>query len=224
VTLRLQLAQVRARTLVLAAACAAALTLLAWVLAQWRLPGNDVGYTPVQPIPFSHRLHATELQVACLYCHTGADSGRHAGMPAANVCMNCHRFVSAPSQAVKDEHWRAAREGGAVRRVVSDAMRALYRTQGLDDALQVDPDLAPQPIAWTRVTQFPDFAYFDHGAHARVGIDCGQCHGDVQNFERTRQAQSLSMGSCVACHRNSNRDGVNGLAVQASLDCASCHR
>jgi hypothetical protein len=46
----------------------------------------------------------------------------------------------------------------------------------------------------------------------------------VQTFERTRQDQRLSMGSCVACHRESNRQGVNGRAVQASLDCVSCHR
>ena len=43
-------------------------------------------------------------------------------------------------------------------------------------------------------------------------------------LEQTQQHQSLSMGSCVACHRESNRQGVNGMAVQASLDCVSCHR
>jgi hypothetical protein len=103
-------------------------------------------------------------------------------------------------------------------------MRTLYRAQGLDDALRPDPNVSPQPIAWVRVTQFPDFAYFDHGAHSRDGIECQRCHGEVQTFERTRQDQSLSMGSCVACHRESNRQGVNGMAVQASLDCVSCHR
>ena len=157
-----------ARTLGLAAISVATLALLAWVLAQWRLPGNDAGYTPVQPIAFSHRLHSTDLQINCLYCHAGADTARYAGMPAANVCMNCHRFVAAPTQAVKDEQWRAAREGRDVRRIVSDAMRTLYRAQGLDDALRPDPNVSPQPIAWVRVTQFPDFAYFDHGAHSRA--------------------------------------------------------
>ena len=213
-----------ARTLGLAAISVAALALLVWVLVHWRLPGNDAGYTPVQPIAFSHRVHSTDLQINCLYCHANANTARYAGMPAANVCMNCHRFVAAPTQAVKDEQWRAAREGRDVRRIVSEAMRTLYRAQGLDDALRPDPNVSPQPIAWVRVTQYPDFAYFDHGAHSRVGIECQRCHGEVQTFERTRQDQSLSMGSCVACHRESNRQGVNGMAVQASLDCVSCHR
>jgi hypothetical protein len=213
------------RTIALATLASVATSVLAWVVLQhWRLPGNDAGFAPAQPIPFSHRLHSRDLEIGCRYCHAETATGRFAGMPGANVCMNCHRFVAAPSQAVKDEHWRAAQEGRDVRRVVSDAMRALYGSQGLDDRLQLDPAVVSKPIAWARVTQFPDFAYFDHRAHSRVGIECRACHGDVQDFEHSRQEQSLSMGFCVNCHRRSNRDGVNGEALQASLDCSSCHR
>lgn len=214
----------RLATAALAIVSVASLGALSWALVQMRLPGNDAGYAPAQPIEFSHRLHSSELQLSCLYCHSNASTGRYAGMPTANVCMNCHRFIAASSQSVKDEQWRALREDRQVRRVVSDSMRALYRAQGLDENLQVDPGIAAQPIEWVRVTQFPDFAYFDHRAHSRVGIDCQRCHGEIQTFERTRQDQSLSMGSCVACHRDSNRQGVNGQSVQASLDCVSCHR
>lgn len=213
------------RTVTLALIASAALSLLAWVfIVPWRAPGNDTGFTPVQPIAFSHSLHVRELEVDCLYCHSTATTARLAGMPAANVCMNCHRFVAASSQAVKDEHWRAARDGREVRRVVSEAMRQLYRSQGLDERLEPIPGVAPRAIAWARVTQFPDFAYFDHRAHARVGIACRDCHGEVRTFERTRQDESLSMGFCVDCHRRSNRDGVNGVDVEASLDCVACHR
>ena len=76
------------RTLGLAAVSVAAMALLAWVLAQWRLPGNDAGYAPVQPIAFSHRVHSTDLQINCLYCHAHAGTARYAGMPAANVCTS----------------------------------------------------------------------------------------------------------------------------------------
>jgi hypothetical protein len=213
------------RTVVLALIASIALSALAWVLiVPWRMPGNDVGYAPVQPIAFSHRLHVQELEVDCLYCHSGAITARLAGIPAANICMNCHRFVAAPSQAVKDEQWQAAREGREVRRVVSEAMRELYRSQGLNERLEPMPGIVPTPMAWARVTQFPDFAYFDHRAHARVGVECRQCHGEVKTFGRTRQDSSLSMGFCVDCHERSNRDGVNGVAVQASTDCVGCHR
>ena len=46
-----------------------------------RLPGNQQGYEPVQPIAFSHHLHAGGMQVACVSCHSGAEKSRHAGIP-----------------------------------------------------------------------------------------------------------------------------------------------
>ena len=50
---------------------------------------------PAQPIAFSHQLHSGKLQIACLYCHGGAEKSRHAGIPPLNVCMNCHSGVTA---------------------------------------------------------------------------------------------------------------------------------
>ncbi len=55
--------------------------------------GVQQGYSPAQPIAFSHRLHAGENQIACLYCHYGARTSRHAGIPSASVCMNCHDLL-----------------------------------------------------------------------------------------------------------------------------------
>ena len=58
---------------------------------------DGVGYAPVQPINYSHKLHAGELKIDCQYCHTGVTKGRHALVPATNICMNCHTL------AVKDK-------------------------------------------------------------------------------------------------------------------------
>ncbi len=63
-------------------------------IADSRLPGNHEGYSPEQPIQYSHRLHAGELGIPCMYCHFAAEKGRAAGIPPANVCMNCHRSVA----------------------------------------------------------------------------------------------------------------------------------
>lgn len=205
-------------------ASALALALLAWAAADMRWPGNDVGYGPSQPIPFSHRLHAGELETGCAYCHSAAETDRYAGMPAGSTCMNCHRFVSAPAETVKNEIWAAASEGRKVRRVVSEAMRRLYLSQGLDESLEPAPGVNPAPIEWSEVTLFPDLAYFHHGAHSQVGVDCEQCHGQIDEMERTRLAKDLSMGACVDCHRESNRTGVNGQDVDATLECTGCHR
>lgn len=87
-------------------------SLLALAPRLWgaHLPGNHQGYEPLQPIAFSHRLHAGELQMSCLYCHADAEKGRHAGIAAADTCMNCHRFITAPLRDVRAELERAQRE------------------------------------------------------------------------------------------------------------------
>ncbi|MGI9548481.1 MAG: cytochrome c3 family protein [Bdellovibrionales bacterium] len=61
---------------------------------------ND-GYQPDQPIPFSHKLHAGQYKIDCLYCHTGVESTRHSTIPSLNVCMNCHRTVKTNSPWIK---------------------------------------------------------------------------------------------------------------------------
>src|SRR5690348_413057 len=70
-------------------------------------PGNQQDYEPIQPIAFSHQLHAGKLQVSCLYCHSGAEKSRHAGFPAASLCMNCHGLVTASREAVLNEYQKA---------------------------------------------------------------------------------------------------------------------
>jgi len=61
----------------------------------WQLSriGVHQGYSPDQPIAFSHRLHAGENQIPCLYCHFAARVSRHAGIPPVSVCMNCHALL-----------------------------------------------------------------------------------------------------------------------------------
>lgn len=54
---------------------------------------DSVGYTPDQPINFSHALHAGQMRIDCQYCHTGVEKSRHASIPASAVCMNCHKVA-----------------------------------------------------------------------------------------------------------------------------------
>jgi hypothetical protein len=56
-----------------------------------------VGYQPIQPVPFSHAIHAGQLGVDCRYCHTGVEKSWFSNIPAASTCMNCH------SQVLKDD-------------------------------------------------------------------------------------------------------------------------
>jgi len=61
---------------------------------------TDVGYSPKQPVPFSHALHAGELGMDCRYCHTTVDKGARAAIPSTEICMNCHATIAPESPAL----------------------------------------------------------------------------------------------------------------------------
>jgi mono/diheme cytochrome c family protein len=147
--------------------------------------GIDVtpGYHPSQPINFSHQVHAGTNGIACIYCHSGAEKGKVAGIPTLNVCMNCHKGIQGSNPDYQKE------------------IAKIY------DAVGWDPQAAaytkPQhPLQWNRVHVLPDFAYFNHSQHVVVGkLDCKNCHGDVATFVTDQQFAPLTMGWCIDCHR-----------------------
>ncbi|MDZ4744536.1 MAG: cytochrome c3 family protein [bacterium] len=61
----------------------------------------DVGYRPVQPVPFSHKLHAGDMQIHCQYCHAGVESSAHSPVPTTQTCMNCHTVIKGESPQLK---------------------------------------------------------------------------------------------------------------------------
>lgn len=182
-------------------------------LAGYRLPGNNQGYRPVQPIEYSHRLHAGELGIQCLYCHPGAERSRNAGIPSANMCMNCHKTVTASLGAIREEDRQATEEGRDPRPITSPQLRRLY------DAIDLEQPL----LEWVRVHKLPDFVAFDHRPHVTAGVACQRCHGPIESMDRVRQFESLSMGWCVDCHRESEGTRLAGKPVSPSLDCVTCH-
>lgn len=80
--------------------CAFALVVVV-VVVTIRAVGDNSGFAPDQPIPFSHRLHAGDNKIPCLYCHANAEKGRHATVPSMNVCMNCHAVVATDRPAIQ---------------------------------------------------------------------------------------------------------------------------
>ncbi len=199
------------------------LILFAGKFSSARLPGNQQGYEPRQPVSYSHRLHAGELNIECLYCHFNATQSRHAGIPPANICLNCHSQVRAAFGAVRQEDELAEAEDRKPRVVTSTELAKFYGAIGLRPDGEIRADSITQSISWVRVHNLPDFVYFDHRAHVAAGVVCQTCHGPVETMERMRQFASLSMGWCVNCHREANEKGVEGRRVNASIDCSTCH-
>ena len=62
---------------------------------------TDVGYRPVQPVPYSHKLHVGDLGLDCRYCHASVEISAVANVPPTQTCMNCHRLVMKDSVALK---------------------------------------------------------------------------------------------------------------------------
>lgn len=79
-------------------------------LTQFYPTASNQGYAPEQPIPFSHKLHAGDNKIPCMYCHSSAEKSRHASIPSLNVCMNCHNVVKTDSPLIKQV--RAAYDSG----------------------------------------------------------------------------------------------------------------
>jgi len=78
----------------------AVVILLGVIVRELQRVGVHQGYEPDQPIAFSHKIHAGDNKISCLYCHFGAEKSRHAGIPPTNVCMNCHSVIKQDSPEV----------------------------------------------------------------------------------------------------------------------------
>jgi hypothetical protein len=58
---------------------------------------SRVGYAPLQPVPYSHKLHVEQLGIDCRFCHSNVDDSSYASVPTAQTCMNCHSQVKKDS-------------------------------------------------------------------------------------------------------------------------------
>lgn len=196
--------------------------------------GVDQGYQPVQPIHFSHKIHAGDNGIDCKYCHSSARVSKTSGIPSLNVCMNCHKSVYEYNGETTAEYDKAFYDG---------EIKKLYAAAGWDDADQQYTG-ETQPVKWVRIHNLPDFAYFNHSQHVSVaGLECQTCHGPVEEMEIMYQYSPLTMGWCINCHRETNvkvqdneyytkiheqlskKYGVDQLtaAQMGGLECGKCH-
>ncbi len=166
--------------------------------------GVDEGYQPVQPIVFSHKIHAGDNKIECQYCHSAAKHSKHSGIPSLNVCMNCHKNISEVAEGTKV----VLEDGGRVlgKTELDKEIAKIYEHVGWD-AKELKYTGETKPIDWVRVHNLPDFAYFNHSQHVTVGgVKCQKCHGPVEEMEELYQHSPLTMGWCIDCHKATNVD------------------
>ena len=156
--------------------------------------GRMKNYQPIQPIYYSHKVHAGVNQINCQYCHSGVAQGKQATIPSVNVCMNCHLAIN----EYKGE--KMFNEAGEEVDGTAE-IKKLYKYAGFEEGKPWDASKA-KPIEWVRIHNLPDHVYFNHSQHVKAGqVACQTCHGEIQKMGEVKQFTDLSMGWCVNCHR-----------------------
>jgi cytochrome c2 len=188
--------------------------------------GVSENYHPSQPINFSHKIHAGDNGIQCVYCHSGAEKSKTAGVPSVNICMNCHKGISETANPGSKEE-----------------IAKIYAAAGWDPAKAAYTGVQ-KPIIWNKVHVLPDFVFFPHSQHVVVGkVECETCHGDVKKMTTVEQFSPLTMGWCINCHRTTEvkmegnkyyeelheklkaKYGKQPITVakMGGLDCVKCH-
>ncbi|MEZ2415983.1 c-type cytochrome [Muriicola sp. E247] len=165
--------------------------------------GIDQGYQPIQPIHYSHKIHAGDNKIECKYCHSSARVSKHSGIPSLNVCMNCHKSIyeykGNPEGPTQEDL-----ANGYTNEFYTAEIKKLYKAVGWNEEEQRYTGES-QPVEWVRIHNLPDLAYFNHSQHVSVaGIECQTCHGPVEEMEIMYQYAPLTMGWCINCHRETN--------------------
>ncbi len=188
------------------------------------------GYQPTQPIWFSHKIHAGQNGINCVYCHNSVEKGKAAGIPSVNICMNCHMGVQEGKVSGTKE------------------IAKIYDAIGWDpDKNQYIEGYEQKPIEWVRIHNLQDFVYFNHSQHVVVGKqECQTCHGQIQEMDEVYQYSELTMGWCINCHRETKvtmkdngyyeeihseltekykDEGLESFTVEqiGGLECVKCH-
>jgi hypothetical protein len=184
-------------------AASAILLPAAAAFAFWQLSrvGVNQGYSPEQPIAFSHRLHAGENQIACLYCHSAARSSRHAGIPPVSVCMNCHSLLGRQTAEIEK-----VKEAAQLGRPISwTKVHALPDFVSFDHSRHVLSGVACKSCHGSveRMDRVEQVAPLTMG----FCLDCHREHAGIPALGIRRAASHVTQGTKPA----------------ANMDCSACH-
>lgn len=201
-----------------------------------------------QPIAYSHMLHAGELQIECQYCHTYAKRSIHAGIPSTQICMNCHDLSPNGQLRVdptgKPELYKLLSYNYGADDAAAIFSKATNNAITTEDFLAgaVDAEgskIEQQPIPWQKVHDLPDFVHFTHKRHVKAGLECQECHGEVQDTMTVAyRVGELTMGWCLNCHEshpsiqenhceelNEDKTCTEAELRRAEIkDCYTCHK
>jgi len=177
---------------------------------------TDVGYRPVQPVPYSHKLHAGDLGLDCRFCHTGVETSPVAGIPPTQTCMNCHNMIKTDSDKLapirdsykNETHLRWIRVHKLPDYVYFD--HSAHITAGVGCAtchgniasMEVVAQNQPLSMGW-----------------------CLTCHRDPSNFLRPPSEITNMTWTAPADQAEFAANQIERLKIKPPVtDCTGCHR
>lgn len=174
---------------------------------------TDVGYAPEQPVPFSHKLHAGELDFDCQYCHTNVSESKHANVPASETCMNCHSQIKTDSPRLEKvrESWETGESIEWIR--VHNLPDYAYfnhaahvnvgvgceSCHGRIDRMEVVQQVEPLSMSW-----------------------CLDCHRNPEQHIRPVD-EVTTMGYIIENQVEKGHDLVSEKNIDPPTNCQSCH-
>ena len=173
-----------------------------WTNGNFREYGDQSGYQPIQPINFSHKVHAGDNKINCLYCHSAADKSRVAGIPTAAMCMNCHTQVKPDSPEILKVAAALERNEPIQWVKVNDVPDHVVFNHSRHVVAGINCNTCHGPVeTMERVSQFSTFS---------MG-SCVSCH---------RTHREVTLGPDGSPQISAEKSEKN---LMASTDCAVCH-
>lgn len=175
---------------------------------------TDVGYSPEQPVPYSHQLHVGQLGIDCRYCHTYVDMSSHANVPSTETCMNCHSQIQTASLKLLPvrESWATGNPVPWVKvHQLPDYARfshAVHVTNGVGcetchgrvDQMEVVSLVEPLSMGW-----------------------CLECHREPELYLRPQKSITKMGYVQPTDFVERNLDRIANEAIQPPTNCSGCH-
>jgi hypothetical protein len=196
-------------------------TVIAGVTYYFTPKYTRVGYSPTQPVPFSHALHSGQLGIDCRYCHSHVEQSGHSNVPAAATCMNCHNQIKTASPLLAQV--RQAYENGTpvpwVR--IHKAPDYVYFNHSVHIARGVS--------CYNCHGAVNEMEVVSHAKPHSMGF-CLECHNNPENYLRPPEQLFSFLDNGWKPLENAAQQREQGLAfvkswnVKPPLSCSGCHR
>ncbi|RPI29256.1 MAG: cytochrome C [Acidobacteria bacterium] len=150
------------------------------------------GYSPVQPVSFSHQLHAGQMRIDCRHCHLGVEVSRHATVPTTAICMNCHKAAATDKPGVIRLREAAARGETLLWKRVHKLPDFVYFAHLVHVQAGIRCDNCHGDVR--RMDVMTQVSTLSMGA-------CLGCHRQAHERVPGSQANLTGPENCSACHR-----------------------